>query len=634
MENGALLEGLNEAQRGPSPPTPRRSPSSPAPGRARPGCSPAASPTGASSARPTLGHVLALTFTRKAAGELQARLRRLGLRDDVAAGTFHAVAYAQLRRSVGRPRHAAAGAARPQGPVVCCDLLGPDVVRAGASTSSARSSGPRPALVTPDDYRRGRSAAGRQTSARTDARWPELYERYEDREARQRQVDFDDLLGLCVRAIETDATFAAAQRWRFRHCSSTSSRTSTRSSSACLRPGVGDVATCAWSATRTRPSTPGTAPILDCCRDLSRLVAGTSTVALERQLPVVAPDPRHRQPRAGLGRGPRPAVRVPLVPTDRCRSIRSMADDRSEARGIARAVLDRHRPGAAWSHQAVLTRTNAQTVLIAEACRSARRPVPRPGPASVSRAARGARGPPRDAASVERRSTEHLAALEERLSASERPGRSRCSDAELDRDAQPRGALAPARPSTRSADPPPTVAGFVAWLSATVGRDDAGGPGDAVELATFHAAKGLEWPIVHLAGLEDGLVPIGHARTEEAVAEERRLFYVAVTRAERELRMTWAAERTFGAKVVRRRPSPYLDRSRAAVRRADGRSGSGGCGAIALGRARDRPRGAARTRTSRPSGPPDIDPARSYRCSTSYAHGGRSGRKPRACRRT
>ena len=53
-----------------------------------------------------------------------------------------------------------------------------------------------------------------------------------------------------------------------------------------------------------------------------------------------------------------------------------------------------------------------------------------------------------------------------------------------------------------------------------------------IDLATFHAAKGLEWPIVHLAGLEDGLVPIGHARTEEAVAEERRLFYVAVTRAE------------------------------------------------------------------------------------------------------
>src|ERR1700704_1488476 len=44
-------------------------------------------------------HVVALTFTRKAAGELGTRLRNLGLRDTIAAGTFHAVAYAQLRRS-------------------------------------------------------------------------------------------------------------------------------------------------------------------------------------------------------------------------------------------------------------------------------------------------------------------------------------------------------------------------------------------------------------------------------------------------------------------------------------------------------------------------------------------------------
>src|ERR1043165_8569996 len=44
-------------------------------------------------------HVVALTFTRKAAGELRNRLRALGLRDHISAGTFHAVAYAQLRRS-------------------------------------------------------------------------------------------------------------------------------------------------------------------------------------------------------------------------------------------------------------------------------------------------------------------------------------------------------------------------------------------------------------------------------------------------------------------------------------------------------------------------------------------------------
>ena len=81
---------------------------------------------------------------------------------------------------------------------------------------------------------------------------------------------------------------------------------------------------------------------------------------------------------------------------------------------------------------------------------------------------------------------------------------------------------------------------------------------DAVDVATFHAAKGLEWPIVHLAGLEQGFVPIGRAQTPNEVDEERRLLYVAVTRAERELHCHWASERTFGEKKVARSPSPYL----------------------------------------------------------------------------
>ena len=81
---------------------------------------------------------------------------------------------------------------------------------------------------------------------------------------------------------------------------------------------------------------------------------------------------------------------------------------------------------------------------------------------------------------------------------------------------------------------------------------------DAVDVATFHAAKGLEWPIVHLAGLEQGLVPISRAQTSAEVAEEQRLLYVAITRAERELHCHWAAERAFGDRTVSRSPSPYL----------------------------------------------------------------------------
>ncbi len=71
------------------------------------------------------------------------------------------------------------------------------------------------------------------------------------------------------------------------------------------------------------------------------------------------------------------------------------------------------------------------------------------------------------------------------------------------------------------------------WLRAALRGDDAVGSDNAVALTTFHAAKGLEWDVVFLAGLEHGLLPIGWAEAPEALAEERRLLYVAVTRARR-----------------------------------------------------------------------------------------------------
>jgi DNA helicase-2/ATP-dependent DNA helicase PcrA len=62
----------------------------------------------------------------------------------------------------------------------------------------------------------------------------------------------------------------------------------------------------------------------------------------------------------------------------------------------------------------------------------------------------------------------------------------------------------------------------------------------AVTLATLHSAKGLEWESVYIAGASEGLLPIGYARTDAAVDEERRLFYVGITRARRRLRLSWA----------------------------------------------------------------------------------------------
>ncbi|MFI1646403.1 ATP-dependent DNA helicase UvrD2 [Streptomyces avidinii] len=79
-----------------------------------------------------------------------------------------------------------------------------------------------------------------------------------------------------------------------------------------------------------------------------------------------------------------------------------------------------------------------------------------------------------------------------------------------------------------------------------------------VTLASLHAAKGLEWDAVFLAGLTDGMMPITYAKTDEQVEEERRLLYVGVTRARLHLTLSWALSRAPGGRPSRR-PSRFLN---------------------------------------------------------------------------
>ena len=77
-------------------------------------------------------------------------------------------------------------------------------------------------------------------------------------------------------------------------------------------------------------------------------------------------------------------------------------------------------------------------------------------------------------------------------------------------------------------------------------------------LASLHAAKGLEWPIVHLIGVHEGTMPLVYRDVLSDLDEERRLLYVGITRARDALSISWALARTPGSRVSRG-PSRFLD---------------------------------------------------------------------------
>ncbi len=494
--------------------------------------------------------VLALTFTRKAAGELRSRLSTLGLRDGVVAGTFHGVALTQLRA-----RWAERGIDPPQmldrkiGFVA--NLMGR---RGGADVLDVVSEieWARARLIEPERYGNAARAAGR-TPPLEDAEMADLMVRFAQEKRRRRLVDFDDLLALAARDLRADPDYAEAVRWRHRHLYVDEFQDVNPLQFELLSQWRGDrtdvfvvgdpnQAIYGWN---------GADPSL--LRNFARNEPTAAVINLDdnyRSSPQIL-----TMGRAALG--PRARVMKAHRADGAVPTISAYADDIAEAEGIAVMVRQAGSVSSRWSDQAVLVRTNAQLVLIEQALTARGIPVRVKGGESPLRSREV-----RVQLDVMARATDLAAAvsaLDEELGS---PPEDQ-TRGEADRR-QNLAALSRLVHEYMTIDPEPTGTGLMAWI-ATLSADEVTGDGDAVELATFHGAKGLEWPVVHVAGLERGFVPIGYAKTNEQLDEEQRLLYVAVTRAESELHLSWAASRTFGTNVRNRQPSLWLEQLQQAV---------------------------------------------------------------------
>ena len=106
----------------------------------------------------------------------------------------------------------------------------------------------------------------------------------------------------------------------------------------------------------------------------------------------------------------------------------------------------------------------------------------------------------------------------------------------------------------------PTLEGFLEEVSLLTDIDQWDHDTNAVTLMTLHSAKGLEFPVVFITGMEEGLFPLSRSVEDpEALAEERRLFYVGITRAQEKVYLTYARQRRRFGETMANRQSRFLD---------------------------------------------------------------------------
>ena len=509
--------------------------------------------------------VLAVTFTARAAGEMRTRLRDLGV-GGVQARTFHAAALRQLHYFWPQAVGGAAPEVMPHKASAVAEAGGRLRLRldsAAVRDLASEIEWSKVSMLTPESYAAAAATRGRAVPGGLDATaMARLIAAYEEVKTDRGVIDFEDVLLLMVGMLREHDTIARAVRGQYRHFVVDEYQDVNRLQQALLELWlgeradicvVGDPAQTIYSFTGASPQHllgfrsrhPQARTV-----ELVRNYRSTPQVVGLANLVLRGPGGSRRSGSVEL-RAQRPDGTTPdLMVAD---------NDPDEAASVATRIQALLADGHPPSEIAILFRTNGQSEGFESALSE------RGIPYLV-------RGGERFFSRKEVREAVVLMRGAARSDDGEVPLPDLVRDVLLgagwSREAPSGGgaarerweslsALAALADDTHANDPQARMPAFVHELDERMAAQHAPTV-QGVTLASFHAAKGLEWDTVFLVGCSDGLLPIMMADTPEAIEEERRLLYVGVTRARERLTLSYAVSRTPGAKATRR-PSRFLD---------------------------------------------------------------------------
>jgi DNA helicase-2/ATP-dependent DNA helicase PcrA len=515
------------------------------------------------------GHVLALTFTVRAAGELRGRLRALGGgAESVRAATFHSAALRQLSyfwpKVIGGRAPKLVESKLPMVREAARDL-GLSVAGGALAEAVTEIEWAKVCQTHPDSYVFAAAEAGRAPSAGLEE-VGRLYQAYEALRRDRQLIDFESVLELTAAILLTEPAVAREVHGTYRYFTVDEFQDVNPLQKLLLDAWLGGREELCVVGDPQQTIYSFTGATSEYLRGFSVDFPGASVVRLVRDYrstpQVVAA--ANRLTAGGLGRLAPAESSGELVaqrPAGPDPAVTRYPDEEAEAAGVAAAAAGLITQRVPPNEIAILLRINAHMERFERALADAKvpyvvrgaerfydRPEVRQALVLIRGAAR-ADGAGTDASGAP---GELPAAVRHVLASAGLTSVPPAARGAVRERWESLAAIAGLADDLAAARPTATLAEFAAELSE---REDTGHApvAAAVTLATMHAAKGLEWDAVLIPGLVEGIMPIVHARTAEAIEEERRLLYVAVTRARVRLILSWAPARTPGAEASRQR---------------------------------------------------------------------------------